>query len=68
MEQEIAYWEVTYRNTESEERWTVVRCPIEMDEYEIMSRMMDDSEVAQVYSAVETSMTDYGRDFTIESE
>lgn len=68
MEQEIAYWEVTYRNTESEERWTVVKCPIEMDEYEIMSKMMDDSEVAQVYSAVETNMTDYGRDFTIEAD
>jgi hypothetical protein len=39
-----------------------------MDEYEIMSRMMDDSEVAKVYSAVETTMTDYGRDFTTEAE
>jgi hypothetical protein len=68
MEKEVTYWEVTYMNTESNERWTVVKCPIEMDEYEIMSRMMDDSEVAKVYSAVEITMTDYGRDFTTEAE
>lgn len=70
MEQEIAYWKVTYRNIESNERWTVVKCPIEMDEYDIISKIMEDSEVSQVYSVVEMCVNDYdyGRDFTTEDE
>jgi len=37
-----------------------------MDEYDILSKMMNDTEVSQVYSAFETNTNDYSRDFTNE--
>lgn len=63
-QQGIEYWYVEYRNTEGEPRWSVIKCLASMGEDEIKSRMMDDSEVAEVYSLVITTDTDYGRDFT----
>jgi hypothetical protein len=66
MTEEITYWEVSYKNIEGDTKWTVVKCPIDMDEYDILSKMMNDTEVSQVYSAFETNTNDYSRDFTNE--
>jgi hypothetical protein len=64
MEEGIVYWEVNYKNTEGDRKWSVIKATIHMDEDEIISKMLDDSDVVHVYSANETDMDDYGRDFT----
>jgi len=61
------YWHIEFISCEGNERWTVVKTPMEWSEWEVRSNFRtggcgdDPAEVGEIY---ETSDTDYTYDLT----
>jgi hypothetical protein len=64
---EYNYWEINYISCEGNKRWTVVRTPIDWEEYDVRDRVPmggcgdDVSEIIEIF---ETNNNDYGWDFS----
>lgn len=64
--EEYSYWEIEYVSVEGNERWTIVRAPIDWEEDDVRNRVPlggcgDD--VSRITSISETSDCDYSWDF-----
>lgn len=64
--EEYTFLEVNVRNTEGDDRWTIVKVPMNWDESEIRNSMMNDREISEIYNMFETGCSDenYSWDFT----
>lgn len=64
--EEYTFLEVNFRNTEGDDRWTIVKVPINWDESEIRNSMINDREISEIYNMFETGCSDdnYSWDFT----
>lgn len=56
---ETIYWQVTYLNIEGDKKITIIKS--NLNEYQTRERLLEDSEISQIYSMVETGDTDYDR-------
>lgn len=66
MENDFTFLEINFRNSEGNDRHTIAKVPLNWNEAEIRSQMMNNIDVAEVYSMYETicENDDYGYDFT----
>ena len=64
--EEYTFLEVNFRNIEGDDRWTIVKVPMNWDESEIRNSMMNDREISEIYNMFETGCSDdnYSWDFT----
>lgn len=64
--EENTFLQVNFINIEGDERWTIVKVPMEWDESEIRNSMVNDREISEIYDMFETGCDDdnYSWDFT----
>ena len=64
--EEYTFLEVNFRNIEGDDRWTIVKVPMNWDESEIRNSMMNNREFSEIYNMFETGCSDdnYSWDFT----
>lgn len=58
MEQEYTYWEIWYRNLESDEVYAIAKTPEDWTEYDVQSRMEENHDISRVISVCEISKPD----------
>jgi hypothetical protein len=65
-DEEYTFLEVNFRNIEGDDRWTIIKVPMNWDESEIRNSMMNDREITEIYNMFETGCSDdnYSWDFT----
>lgn len=69
MDDEYSYFEINYISCEGNSRWTIVRCPLEWDEYDLRRAIQmggvgdDPAEITSITPAC-SSDYDYGADYT----
>lgn len=66
---EATYWEIWYKSVEGNTRWAIIKAPADLSEYDIKSRIIDNSggcgdDVNEIISLHETYEQDWSWDYT----